>query len=173
MKTAKLATVYRVAPLFIFLFVSCSNRTPKDQLSTAQTGLYNLGNAFTRQYKEAGNTIARDEVVNRFDTLLDEFVKHNEGYYLDSMQVALKSLEIDTSGRIRAVFTDSVCKYWYVGRFDNGEQMKKDTSYLILKRLTDQSINTVSFFAGFARKANPISDTAKPFEIEVTPIKEY
>jgi hypothetical protein len=173
MKTAQLATVYRIAPLFIFLFVSCNNRTPKDQSSTAQTGLYNLGKAFTEQYKEAGNTIARDEVVNRYDTVLDEFVKHKAGYYLHSMQVTLNSFEVDTSGRIRAVFSDSVCKYWYVGRFDNGEEMKKNRSYLVLKQLKDQSINTVGFYAGFTRKANPISDTIKPFEIEVIPVKKY
>lgn len=154
----------------LIFFLSCNYHNSETKLSFSQSGLNNLANKYKADYLQAGNSIARDEVKNKYQTILEDFIRHNCNYVMDSMRVQFLGVQVDTNGRLTANFKDSNCFYKYHEVFKDYADMKQRFSYRLLSGLQENKDTSLTLLYDGVCKVNDLTgDTIKPFDINIIP----
>jgi hypothetical protein len=139
-------------------------------LSPDQKGLFNLSETFKNEYKDTSDSREREKLVKQYEIKLQDYLRHSCDYILKDVKVHVRKVEVDSSGRLLAEFTDKNCRYLVHRYYRNDLEMKADSVYHLVRSLNENADITLRFLFDGNIKVNDFENASnKIFEIEVTP----
>jgi hypothetical protein len=155
--------------LSLIIVYSCSSNS-SDSLAVDQQGLFELSKNFETDYKEAGDTISRENVISNYELKLRQYLTYTCDSSLKAIKVRMTKLQEDPSGRIYAEFRDQNCSFIFHQVYDSSKQMREDIIYHLVKSLEPgKELSLRLLYGGKVKVNDPLNPSHCNFEIWVIP----